>query len=69
MYTELGRQECGGEWAVPIMKKENRIKDITVEWNGGVVRGFRSTNDAERFIKTICKKRAPNLKYLIYKYV
>ncbi len=51
------------------MKKENTIKDITVEWDGGVVRGFRSTLDAERFIKNICKKRAPNLKYSIYKYI
>ena len=51
------------------MKKENTIKDITVEWDGGAVRGFRSTSDAERFIKTICKKRAPNLKYSIYKYM
>ena len=51
------------------MKKDNIIKDITVEWNGGVVRGFRSTRDAERFIKNICKKRAPNHKYSIYKYM
>ncbi len=51
------------------MKKENTIKDITVEWDGGVVRGFRSTRDAERFIKSICKKRAPDIKYSIYKYV
>jgi hypothetical protein len=51
------------------MEKEILIKDISVEWNGGKVRGFRSKQEAERFIKRICKKTAPNLKYFVYKYM
>jgi hypothetical protein len=51
------------------MEKETLIKDISVEWNGGKVRGFKSKQEAERFIKSICKKTAPNLKYSVYKYM
>ncbi len=51
-----------------IMKKGIVIKDIAVEWDGGIVRGFRSKHDAERFIRYICKKNAPNLEYHIYTY-
>ncbi|HEY9245488.1 MAG TPA: hypothetical protein VIO11_01445 [Candidatus Methanoperedens sp.] len=50
------------------MKKEITIKDITVEWEGGIVRGFKSIADAERYIKNICKKIAPHYKYCIYRY-
>lgn len=57
-----------GEEVVSFMEKETLIKDITVEWYGGIVRGFRSKYEAERFIKRICKKTAPNLKYSVYKY-
>jgi hypothetical protein len=39
---------------------------IAVEWKGGMVKGFRSKEDAERFISYICKKMAPDLKYSIY---
>ncbi|WP_096206690.1 hypothetical protein [Candidatus Methanoperedens nitratireducens] len=51
------------------MEKETLIKDISVEWNGGKVRGFRSKQEAERFINRICKKTAPNIKYSIYKFM
>lgn len=51
------------------MEKKTRIEDIAVEWNGGIVRGFVSVNDAERFIKKVCRKTAPNVKYSIYKYM
>jgi hypothetical protein len=39
---------------------------ITVEWNGGIERGFRSKEEAERFISHVCKKTAPDFKYSIY---
>ena len=39
---------------------------IAVEWNGGTVKGFRSKEDAERFISHICMKMAPDFKYSIY---
>lgn len=39
---------------------------IAVEWNGGKVKGFRSKEDAERFISRVCKKMAPDFKYSIY---
>ena len=39
---------------------------IEVEWNGGAVRGFRSKEDAERFISRVCIKTAPDFKYSIY---
>ncbi|VVB91750.1 Uncharacterised protein [uncultured archaeon] len=51
------------------MQKDILIKDISVEWNGGKVSGFKSKQEAERFINRICKKTAPNLKYSIYKYM
>ncbi len=40
------------------MGNETFIKDIIVEWYGGIVRGFRSKQEAEQFIKCICKKTA-----------
>ncbi len=51
------------------MKEKASIKDIVVEWNGGKAGGFRSMGEAERFIKNVCRKTAPNLKYYIYKYI
>ncbi len=57
------------EGVVSFMEKETLIKDITVEWYGGKVRGFKSKQEAEQFIKRICKKTAPNLKYSIYRYI
>jgi len=39
---------------------------IAVEWNGSTVKGFRSKEDAERFISKVCKKMAPDFKYSIY---
>jgi hypothetical protein len=50
------------------MEKEISIKDISVEWNGRKVRGCGTKQEAERFIKRICKKIAPNLNYSIYTY-
>jgi hypothetical protein len=50
------------------MEKEIIIKDVSVEWNGGKIKGFGTKQEAERFIKRICKKIAPNLKYRIYTY-
>ncbi len=44
--------------------RENTL--ITVEWNGGIERGFLSKEDAERFILRVCRKTAPDLKYSIY---
>ncbi|MDD5617341.1 MAG: hypothetical protein PHH85_14195 [Candidatus Methanoperedens sp.] len=44
----------------------NEDVSIAVEWNGGTVKGFRSKEDAERFISHICKKMAPDIKYSIY---
>ena len=44
----------------------NEEKLITVEWNGGIAKGFRSKEEAERFISRICKKTAPEIKYSIY---
>jgi hypothetical protein len=51
------------------MRKETLIKDIIVEWDGGIARGFKSKEEAERFIERICKKTAPNLNYSIYNYL
>jgi hypothetical protein len=67
LYIIVGQ---AGTWqgVGSFMEKEILIKDISVEWNGGKVRGFGSKQEAERFIKRICKKNAPNLKYSIYTY-
>ncbi|MGZ7069016.1 MAG: hypothetical protein ACXVHT_11985 [Methanobacterium sp.] len=62
--------EQAGTWQEvgSFMEKEILIKDISVEWNGGKIKGFGTKQEAERFIKCICKKTAPNLKYRIYTY-
>ncbi len=39
---------------------------ITVEWDYGIERGFKSREEAERFISKICNKTAPGFKYSIY---
>lgn len=39
--------------------------DIVVEWKQGRVKGFRSKEEAERFINLICKKAAPDFEYSI----
>lgn len=44
----------------------NEDVSIAVEWNGGTVKGFRSKEDAERYISKVCKKMAPDFKYSIY---
>jgi hypothetical protein len=63
-------KEAGtGRRMVSEMKKTSLIKDITVEWEGGVVRGFRSIAEAERYIRNVCKRIAPEGKYSIYKYL
>jgi hypothetical protein len=51
------------------MEKDTLIKDITVEWDSGIARGFNSKEEAERFIERICKKTAPHLNYSIYNYL
>jgi hypothetical protein len=50
------------------MEKETIVRDITVEWDSGIARGFNSKEEAERYIERICKKTAPNFKYSIYRY-
>jgi hypothetical protein len=47
--------------------KGNNIKKkkIVVVWKYGGVKGFGSTEDAERFINMVCKKTAPDLKYSV----
>ncbi len=57
------------ECVVSPVKEEISIKDIAVEWKSGKVRGFRSIDEAKRYIKHVCRKAAPNLKYSIYKYM
>ncbi len=54
------------EGVVSFMEKETFIKDIAVEWYGGIVRGFRSKQEAKQFIKHICKKQhqTSNIPYI-----
>jgi len=40
-------------------------KKIVVEWKYGCVKGFGSTEEAERFINQVCKKTAPDLEYSV----
>jgi hypothetical protein len=53
-------------WDLRSVNIMNEDISIAVEWNGGTVKGFRSKEDAERFISHICMKRAPDFKYSIY---
>ena len=39
---------------------------VIVEWKTGKATGFASKQEAERFVKHICRKTAPNLDYSIY---
>ncbi len=39
---------------------------LIVEWNGGMATGFTTKKEAERFIKHVCRKTAPELNYSIY---
>jgi hypothetical protein len=39
---------------------------VIVEWEKGRTTGFASRQDAERFIKRICRKTAPKFDYYIY---
>ncbi len=39
---------------------------IVVEWDHGIERGFKSREEAERFISKICNRTAPGFKYSIY---
>ena len=45
---------------------KNNTAGVIVEWDSGSATGFASKQEAERFIKHICKKTAPNLDYSIY---
>jgi hypothetical protein len=40
---------------------------VIVKWDTGIATGFASKQEAERFIKYICRKTAPNLNYSIYR--
>ena len=46
-------------------KSENEIKDIVVEWKHGTAKGFKSKEDAWRYIDQICKKTAPDMEYSV----
>jgi hypothetical protein len=45
---------------------KNTTAGVIVEWDTGTATGFASKQEAERFIKHICRKTAPNLDYNIY---
>jgi len=45
---------------------ENTRAGVIVEWDKGRATGFASKQDAERFIKRICRKTAPKFDYYIY---
>lgn len=44
---------------------ENKIQDIVVEWEQGTVKGFKSKEDAWRYIDHVCKKTAPDMEYSV----
>ncbi|MCE8423323.1 MAG: hypothetical protein J5U17_03755 [Candidatus Methanoperedens sp.] len=46
-------------------KIDSEIHDIIVEWEQGMVKGFRSKEEAERFINHVCKKTAPDIEYSV----
>ncbi len=46
--------------------RRNTTARVIVEWDTGKATGFASKKEAERFIKYICRKTAPNLDYSIY---
>ena len=39
---------------------------IAVEWDYGIERGFKSREEAERFISRICNRTAPGFRYSVY---
>ena len=45
---------------------KNTTKGVIVEWDKGMATGFASKKEAERFIKHICRRTAPDLDYSIY---
>jgi len=45
---------------------KNTTPGVIVEWNNGMAAGFASKKEAERFIKHICRKTAPDFDYSIY---
>jgi len=44
---------------------KNTSNGIIVEWDSGMATGFASRQEAERFIKHICKKTAPGLDFKV----
>ena len=44
-------------------------QDIVVEWKTGIVKGFRSEVEAERYINHICKKVAPDMDFSVSSYL
>jgi hypothetical protein len=47
-------------------KDTPEIQDIVVEWKNGMAKGFRSREEAERYINHVCKKAAPDMNFSIY---
>lgn len=45
---------------------KDTMKGVIVEWDNGMATGFASKKEAERFIKHVCRKTAPDLDYSIY---
>lgn len=45
---------------------ENKIQDIVVKWEQGTVKGFKSKEDALRYIDHVCKKTAPDMEYSVF---
>ncbi len=48
------------------LMSKNTTPGVIVEWDRGMATGFASKKEAERFIKHVCRKTAPNLNYNIY---
>jgi hypothetical protein len=41
------------------------IQSIVVLWENGIVKGFKSKEEAERYINSVCKKIAPDMDFTI----
>jgi hypothetical protein len=55
MYIPMNK--CG--------KDNPEMRDIVVEWKNGIVKGFKSIEEAERYINNVCKKAAPDMDFSI----
>lgn len=45
--------------------EEIEMDEIVVEWEQGIAKGFRSKEEAERFINHVCKKTAPDMDFSV----